>query len=546
MRLLEFDPRNGDDLVDICAGSGGFLLAGIKHIRSLIDSESPEESPEAQVVELAAAALRGQEIDPEICGIANAALSARVGKPGLTFISQGNSLQPGVFGLGHPLGLNYGKHLCAASNPPFGTKTTVKDPAILRQFDLARLNGRPAIADGVTSLHRRPLDILLLEQNLRILKPGQGRLAIVLPYQILSGPQALYVRQWLLRHAQLLAVIDLPNETFQPYTGTKTSLVVIKRRERPLEATLQHDEHLIFMSIPRWIGHDRRGNPVYERAPDGTSTDRVLSDFDSVGRAFEEFTSGGNLEGIHQRSFALPERYIIQDPLLRFNALFHRSSQTGLSLGSSGIKTARWGSVKMREVVQRIFYPGRFKRNYVDYSPGAVPFFGGADIKEMIVRTDKWLSPDDPKLEELRVKAGWLLITRSGSTGIVSMVPKAWEGFAFSEHVIRIVPDPSKLAPEYIQAFLRTRFAQEKLSRGVFGSVIDEISPNFVGDLDVLVPTSTEFLLYIVAQVQKAEDARQQALQRLFRAVDQLSDMLEGHAGDSWQDHQEEEDRRAP
>ena len=45
----------------------------------------------------------------------------------------------------------------------------------------------------------RAPDILFLEQNVKLLIPGEGRLSIVLPYQILSGPQTLFVRTWLLK-----------------------------------------------------------------------------------------------------------------------------------------------------------------------------------------------------------------------------------------------------------------------------------------------------------------------------------------------------------
>ena len=52
-----------------------------------------------------------------------------------------------------------------------------------------------------------------------------------------------------------------------------------------------------------------------------------------------------------------------------------------------------------------------------------------------------------------------------------------------SEHVIRIVPDLNKLDPNYLLAALRTENVQQQLARGVFGSVIDEITPEFVMDL---------------------------------------------------------------
>jgi restriction endonuclease S subunit len=162
----------------------------------------------------------------------------------------------------------------------------------------------------------------------------------------------------------------------------------------------------------------------------------------------------------------------------------------------------------------------------VDYFPGVVPFLGGSNIAEFIARTDKWLSPDDPNLKALRVQSGWILVTRSGTTGIVAMVPKAWDGFAMSEHVIRIVPDAEKVDPAYLLAFLRSKYGQEQLARGVFGSVIDEITPEYVGDIEIHLPTSKRKLDEVVELVRKGEEARQRGIEDYVEAVERLNDML--------------------
>ncbi len=523
MALLDFDPRNGDDLVDISAGTGGFLSAGLNRIRHLLERDEPGPDVETRVVELALRSIKGHEIDPEVARVANATLASRTGRTEHPFVHVGDSISPEVFGRGYALGLREGTHRCAASNPPFGTKTTIKDDRILHTYELARMTSRGSGDGFVNGCYTRPPDILLLERNVRLLKPGLGRLAIVLPYQLLSGPQCLYVREWLLRHTELQAIIDLPSETFQPHTGTKTSLVVVRRRETPLDEAKADSSRRIFMATPRWIGHDRRGNPVYERSPEGEATSRVLSDFGSVEAAFEAFRDGGDPATTYAQTFAMPEDMIFADPLRRINALFHQPSRNGTVVSP---KSRRWKTVRVRDVVSRIFYPGRFKRNYVDRCDGAVPFFGGSNITEFIVHTDKWLNPSDPKLEDLRVRAGWLLVTRSGSTGIVSSVPPAWDGFAMSEHVIRIIPDNDKMPAEYLQAFLRTPQAQESLARGVFGSVIDEINPESIGDLEVPVPRSAEDIDQLVKAMRKAETARQEAIEGLFGAVEELTRML--------------------
>jgi hypothetical protein len=170
------------------------------------------------------------------------------------------------------------------------------------------------------------------------------------------------------------------------------------------------------------------------------------------------------------------------------------------------------------DVVKRIFHPGRFKRQYVPASPEAIPFLGGTNISQLFVTTDKWLPPTGVHLEQLIVHPGWILITRSGSTGIVSSVPQAWDGYAISEHVIRIVPDETKLPSTYLQAYLRSPAGQDGLSRGVFGSVIDEISPEFIADLMIPVP-EPEILATIVERITRAESARQEAIVQLEAAI---------------------------
>ncbi len=525
MVLLEFDPRTGDDLIDICAGTGGFLLAGLNHIRKLLEEEGTTTSVESELVKLACKSLRGQEVDLEVCEAANSTMKARLGVGGSLLVSHGDSLGTEIFN-GKSGRLRFGSHLCAASNPPFGTKITIKDPEVLRHYELAKSRNSRANVKGNEVLSPQPPDILFLERNVQMLKPGAGRLAIVLPYQLLSGPKTLFVREWILRNTRIKAVIDLPPETFQPYTGTKTALLVVERMGQMVLDPRIVNDYDIFMSIPRWIGHDRRGNPVYKRTLEGKVTNEILTDFNEVERSFKLFLEGKDPQEAHTLSFKAKFSSIARDPLLHINALFHRPPGEATRDWNVKIRVSDWTSVKLRDVVKDIFYPGRFKRNYVDYFPGAVPFLGGSNTTEFIARTNKWLSPDDPNLKTLRVYSGWILITRSGTTGIVSYVPKAWDGFAMSEHVIRVVPDPDKVEPEYLLAFLRSEYGQEQLARGVFGSVIDEITPEFIGNIQIHIPNSKNGLEEVVALVRKSEEARQSGIDSYVESAERLNDML--------------------
>ena len=516
MTLLRFDPFAGDDLIDICCGTGGFLLAGLDHIRRLVNERFPVADREHQLAEIGLRAIRGQEVDPEICEIANASLLCRISGAKDQLVQRGNSLDPSAFSATGGGDLREGKHRCAASNPPFGTKITVKDPDTLRYYDLA------AAPKGKKIASRAP-DILLLERNIKMLEPGVGRLAIVIPYQILSGPQTRYIREWLLCQTDLQAVVDLPAETFQPHTGTKTALLVLRRRLRPLKQPASREGGTIFMSTPRWIGHDRRGQPVYRREPDGRLNGTILSDIEDVGRAFEAHVRGEDPVGVHGESFTVPLDRVVSDPDLRLNARYFRDGGAAAATASSRVG---WKQVRLGDVCERIFFPTRFKRNYVEPSESAVPFLGGANISELLADTDKWVSASDARFHDLVVREGWVLVTRSGSTGIVSTVPKAWEGVAMSEHVIRIVPKPDLLSPAWLQVYLRSAVGQRALARGVFGSVIDEITPEFIADLKVPIPDDRNIYSRLVEGVVEAEGARERAIRGLRSAITQIDEML--------------------
>lgn len=515
VNLLDFDPRKGDDLVDICAGTGGFLLAGLNSIQLLLNSESGTRFDEKKIVEIINGSLKGIEIDEEICKVANSTLQVRLGAKEYEIVSLGDSLNPLQFRANESK-IKYDSHLCLATNPPFGTKITVKDPTILKNFELASTSN-----NSMTSLRPTPPDILLLEQNLKLLKKGEGRLAIVLPYQILSGPKTRYIRNWLLRNSDLIAVIDLPSETFQPYTGTKTSLVVVKRKSNQSADLHSTPDYNVFMATPRFIGHDRRGLPIFRRE-DG----EIMSDIQDVIDCFIRFRANYELKFTSSNCFVTKFSDIVKDPLLRINARFWKPSAYSEIEGINRFQTNEWEVKKIKDLAKRIFYPGRFKRNYIEYDPTAIPFLGGADLNEFYFRPRKWLSPFDPKISELKVKKGWVLITRSGTTGLVSMVPSTWDGFAVSEHVIRIVPDETKIIPEYLLAVLQSKYIQNKLAKGVYGSVIDEIDPEYVGEIEIPVPKSKEEVKKIVNSIKEANKHRELGMIKSMDAIEKIDGLI--------------------
>ena len=85
-------------------------------------------------------------------------------------------------------------------------------------------------------------------------------MAIVLPDGIYGNESLGYVRQWLLEQGRIVAIIDVPIETFMPNTSTKTTIMVLKKL--PLNK-IPKDYH-VFMAVAETCGHSRRGNELKE------------------------------------------------------------------------------------------------------------------------------------------------------------------------------------------------------------------------------------------------------------------------------------------
>jgi type I restriction enzyme M protein len=98
---------------------------------------------------------------------------------------------------------------------------------------------------------------LFIERCLQLLKDG-GKMAIVLPDGIFGNETENYVRNWILQNAEIIAIIDIPLETFLPHTDTKTSILILQKvKKEKLPAN-----YPIFLSIAGYCGHDRQGKEI--------------------------------------------------------------------------------------------------------------------------------------------------------------------------------------------------------------------------------------------------------------------------------------------
>jgi Type I restriction-modification system methyltransferase subunit len=243
-------------ILDPAVGTGGFLIAMVHKIKEIFSKQYTKPDQIRDLVkDVANSNLFGSDFTQFLVKVAQ--MNMVMHGDGSSNIVNNNSLEnPAKW---NDDTIKLGEFDLVITNPPFGTKIRVDDPEILEQYELTKF-------DANNPRNSLPPEQLFIERCLDFLKPG-GYLGIVLPDSILSNPGLEWLRKWIIKKTYIFASIDLPVETFQPHTGTQTSILILKKKTPEQEK--YKEDYEIFMAIPEKVGHDRRGNPIYRTNIEG-------------------------------------------------------------------------------------------------------------------------------------------------------------------------------------------------------------------------------------------------------------------------------------
>jgi hypothetical protein len=143
-------------------------------------------------------------------------------------------------------------------------------------------------------------------------------------------------------------------------------------------------------------------------------------------------------------------------------------------------------TVRLDTVTESIHHAGRFSRRWVESPEYGVPFFSSTDILEADYSYLPYVAKS--AVEEnsrLLIRPRWTLVTRSGTVGRIAYARPDVDGFACSEHVMRVVPDEKKIPAGYLNTFLRSRFGIPMIVSSAYGAIIQHIEPDHLVDLPV-------------------------------------------------------------
>lgn len=308
MCIKMLDPRPDEDVLDPSCGSGGFLI----HSKEWIEEEYYNGS-QARGKEYAKDHLWGIDFERRMVKVAKALML--IAGDGRSHVYKINSLDTRAWNAETPSARSIRNDIrkflhefedsaknreneksfryldfdIILSNPPFAGK--VKEDEIKTHYQLAHKK-----SGGLYKTVNR--DVLFLERNIQMLRPG-GRMAIVLPQGDLNNTSKEYLRKWLLDKARILAVVGLDVNTFQPHTGTKTSVIFLRKLKKNEDL---EEDYPIFMAVSQEPGKDSSGDYIYKKSEDGSllydehDNPIIKHDLDEVADEFEQFLEKNNID----------------------------------------------------------------------------------------------------------------------------------------------------------------------------------------------------------------------------------------------------------
>lgn len=292
MAVEMLEPKPEDRVLDCACGTGTFLAMTAVHLydQFLAAAGTNREeatadqrlAAQAQTAEWARQNAFGCELDPFLAVTTRLNLLLTAGHPGRIF-----RLDSRTFPDGDLDGVTDGSRAVPLGtldivilNPWFSTQPqdTVTDATILQRYDLGKVwerteeggyRNRGDLSSGI------PPEVLFLERALDWVKPGTGRVGILLPNGLLGNPGDEYIRWWILRHCEVIASVELPLEPFKVTVNqyrlspALPSFLILRRRDQEELMQLDYPEYDVFMAVAQKGGVDSRGKQVYRRSPTG-------------------------------------------------------------------------------------------------------------------------------------------------------------------------------------------------------------------------------------------------------------------------------------
>lgn len=256
LQMIADEVDNNSKVLDPACGSGGFLLQALDLMRKKADGYFPDYLTDPQEAtkhfqywhDFAEKKLFGIEISESIARVSK--MNMILHDDGHTNVISHDALESTEKMRKINLWFEEETFDLIITNPPFGAIIKNTESDYLDDYELWQKR------------KSQKTEILFMERCWQFLKPG-GSLAVVLPDGILTNSSLQYVREYILEHYKLRAVVSLPQDAFRYYgAGVKSSILLLQKWGETKEI-----DYKIFMATANKIGIDGTGRKCEDDLP---------------------------------------------------------------------------------------------------------------------------------------------------------------------------------------------------------------------------------------------------------------------------------------
>ncbi len=185
---------------------------------------------------------------------------------------------------------------------------------------------------------------------------------------------------------------------------------------------------------------------------------------------------------------------------------------------------------KLKEFITKIHYGISIKNVYVDEG---IPLLRILNLKPNKIDLRDVVNLEESKRKEIGngfVYESDLLISRSGSVGIVGVVPKEADGFAFGSFMIKFCIN-DEISKEYVSLWLNNNFTKLLTEREKIGAIQGNITISTIENFQIPLPPleiQNKIAAEVKRRISEAERLKTEASKIIEEAKKQVEEMILG------------------
>ena len=213
----------------------------------------------------------------------------------------------------------------------------------------------------------------------------------------------------------------------------------------------------------------------------------------------------------------------------RFDAFYHSRYFNALE---KSIENSPYQKSKLRDHISTIAYGASVSNNYVETG---IPLLRIKDLKRNEINVEEVVCLPESEKENLGscfLKKNDFLISRSGTIGVVSIVPKDVDGFAFGSFMIKFsLKQNAEVIREFLSYYLNSSLMARLIERNKIGAIQGNITIPAIKNFPIVLPNlekQNEIALHISEIRRKAKGLQAESNKILEDAKREIEKMILG------------------